>query len=105
MEYTTEELIERVENKAGFARSSRCESEEILHKAIAEKLRQHEEMVEALELLLMNRHYHHAGDVDIDTCFKCGQDLRSRVHYRAGESEETDKDKARKALQRARDEL
>lgn len=41
-----------------------------------------EEMPAAAE-----RHRHVAGpDGDIDTCLKCGKDLRSRIHLRVGES-------------------
>lgn len=44
---------------------------------------------EALERLTMRRH-HHVASTDGDNCHRCQRDLRDPVHYRAGESHETD---------------
>lgn len=52
----------------------------------------------AARKVAMDRHTHKAGVEDIDKCGVCGDDLRSSVHYRVGESAKTDMDALRDAL-------
>lgn len=65
--------------------------------------RERDELAEALRLLRRGRHTHVALQSDADTCARCGQNYRSGVHFRAGESNATDEAIADAALAKLKD--
>jgi hypothetical protein len=59
------------------------------------------DLLEACKRLAMERHTHRTDPNNEHGCLTCGQNFRSEVHYRVGESSDTDLELARAAIAKA----